>query len=183
MFSFDYPEFVENEAIENTRENLVVRTLGLGNKGPYGNSIFGLPSLAILGKGGISIDNYVAAFPQEKVPYGEGLNFSSKQMLCFYKKKVVIPKMYELLIRSKVNLGEAEVLALDGQVDVTAAKGFADYAIDIIDTGFTVRKEGLGIFPPLLYQSDGVILGNIKAKSEMKLNADKFWEVVQYGKI
>lgn len=158
----------EQFARDGMRSRLVAKFLGLRNKGPYTNAIFGLPALCILGEGGITLDKFVEGY--SRVRDCEVIQLRGTELLGpdFSGKKVAIPRRYEALIRSRVRLTGAEVLPLDGKVDVSAARGDADYAIDIVLTGRTCREEGLGFFPPVLYLSDGVVLGNKKAQEEPK---------------
>ncbi len=158
--------FLLGEYGSSVNRRLVFKSLGLRNKGPYKNAIFGLPALCILGNGGISLGRFVEAYPNVRYSEVRQLKATELQEPDFNGKKVAIPKRYEPLIRSRVRLDGAELLPLDGKVDVTAARGDADYSIDIVLTGRTCRKEGLGFFPPVLYLSDGVVLGNRKAREE-----------------
>ncbi len=158
-------EFGEDKFIrDNLRKRLVVKNLELKNKGPYKNSVFGLPALCILGCGGISLDLFVDAYPIVRDREITLLKGTELQEPNFKGKRIAIPERYEKLIRSRVRLTGAKILPLEGKVEVTAARDNADYAIDIVLTGRTCRKEGLGLFPPILYLSDGIILGNKKAQ-------------------
>lgn len=147
-----------DKAEERIKTDLIITTLGLEGKGSYQNTVFGLPALCILGKGGMDLDCLVSVYFPEFMFFGKP-NFQGK--------KVAIPKRYEQLINFEVDLSKADVLALDGKVDVTAAKGIADYAIDIVLTGTTCKEQGLGIFQPPLFFSDGVVLGNYAARRMM----------------
>ncbi len=161
------------------RSMLVVGRLGLRNKGSYESAVFGLPALCILGKGGISLDKFVEAYPRARDCGMNLLRNTELQEPDFSGKKVAIPKRYEALIRSYVRLTGAEILLKDGKVDVTAARGDADYAIDIVLTGRTCKEEGLGFFPPILYLSDGIMLGNRKAQEQPKQRMPRLsdWEI------
>lgn len=156
--------FLVKEKSRYSNRELVFRKLGLFNKGLYENSVFGLPALCILGKGGISLDKFVEAYPGIRNRELRQLRRTELQEPDFKGKRVVIPKRYEALIKALVRLDGSELMPLDGQVDVTAARDEADYAIDVVLSGATCRREGLGFFPPVLYLSDGVVLANKKAK-------------------
>ncbi len=149
-------------------KRLFFKNLSLRNKGPYENAFLGLPALCILGKGGIALDKFVEAYPNVRYSEVRQLRAAELQEPDFNGKRIAIPKRYEAPIRSRVRLNGAELLLLDGKVDVTAARGDADYAIDIVLTGRTCMEEGLGFFPPVLYLSNGVVLGNRKAQERPK---------------
>ncbi|MBI4918674.1 hypothetical protein HY837_02000 [archaeon] len=161
--------FSEDEFVRaKYRKELVLQNLGLKNKGQYKNSAFGLPALCILGKEGIPLEKFVKAYPQVRTREITQLRGTELQEPCFEKTRVAIPKRYEKLITSRVKLTGAEILLLEGKVDVTVSKGDADYAIDIVLTGRTCKEELLGFFPPVLYLSDGVVLGNKKSQEKPK---------------
>lgn len=150
--------------------------LGLNRRGPYEESVFGLPALCVLGKGGMSFDAFTKAYPLEYdtsgdmtfkclAPTGGGCDGAlweqaTERIPDLSGKRVAIPKMYENIIRYLVRKKAegTEFLTLDGKVDVTTATDNSiDYAIDIVLTGKTCKDSGLGIFERL-YLSDGIIL-------------------------
>ena len=174
--------FLFGEYRSSVNRRLMFKRLDLRKNGPYENTLFGLPALCILGEGGITLDKFVEAYPTVRDNEVRQLRGSELQEPDFRGKRVAIPRRYEALISSRVRLEGAEILLLDGEVDVTAARGGADYAIDIVLTGRTCREEGLGFFPPILYLSDGVILANQRVKTESvrkKLDTKRFsdWEI------
>jgi len=125
--------------------------LNLSWLGSYADSIFGLPTLCVLGKGGMGFEEF-------KKAYGNSL--TRKTTPNFQQKRVVIPGRYERLIRSLVQQDDVEYISLEGKVDVTAATDSSiDYAIDIVLSGKTCIREGLGIFATL-FKSDGVLVYN-----------------------
>jgi len=154
---------------EKQRKDLYRERLNLRGSGFYQKAIFGLPALCILGKGGISLERFVDAYPQIRTQNYNQLRRSECCEPDFRGKKVVIPKRYEYLIRARTDLTEAEVICLEGKVDVTAARGGADYAVDIVLTGKTCCAENLGFFPPVLYLSEGIIIGNKRTQEKNKL--------------
>ena len=151
--------------------------LNLGFKGPYQEAIFGLPSLCVLGRGGMPLDVYKEAYasrPMSSFPLFE-LYSEATRIPYLGDKKIVIPKRYELFLRRKylsdalsnAKIKMPTIISLEGKVDVTAAADASiDYAIDIVVTGTQSRKSGLGIFC-VLYQSDGVILRNPEAEKDL----------------
>lgn len=163
---------------DRKRTQLLVSKLGLKNKGAYEGTLFGLPTLCILGYGGIPSLYFKQAYPAVRDRELCELRGSELQEPNFSGKTIAIPACYEALIRSRVRLDGATLLPLDGKVDVTAARGEADYAIDIVLSGKTAREEGLGFFPPLLYQSDGVVIGNKKAQEKpQKVFEPSEWDI------
>jgi len=161
-------------AEQRLTSNLIITLLGLENKGIYKNAVFGLPALCVLGKGGMDLDCYVNAYWPEYARYG---------VPDFQGKKVVIPQRYQRLIQFYVELDMADVIIRDGKVDVTAAQGEADYAIDIVVTGKTCKEQKLGIFPPVLFLSDGVLLGNCGAKRLInKTNRRNNYDILSIAK-
>ncbi len=155
--------YANKDTQDRRRSQLLVSKLGLKNKGAYEGTLFGLPTLCILGYGGIPPIYFMQAYPKVRDLDLCELRGTELQEPNFSGKTIAIPARYEALIRSRVRLDGATLLPLDGKVDVTAARGEADYAVDIVLSGKTAREEGLGFFPPLLYQSDGVVIGNKKA--------------------
>ncbi len=147
------------------KKNILVKYLNLKKQGSYENSVFGLPALCILGKEGISLERVMDAYPEVRKCEIEFLRKTELQEPNFKGKIIAMPKRYEKLIKSRVRLDGAEILLLEGKVDVAAARGDADYAIDIVLTGKTCKEENLGFFPPILYLSDGIVIGNKKLKS------------------
>jgi ATP phosphoribosyltransferase len=155
------------------REDLLISELDLRGEGPYEKAVFGLPALCILSERGFSLDEFIRAYPEArdfKLQELKGPFYTPD----FSGKRVALPTRYENLIRYLVGLDNAEILSLEGKADVTAARGEADYAIDIVLSGRTCREQGLGFFLPVLYLSDGVVLGNGKTKGKPKRPAPEF---------
>jgi len=150
--------------------------LNLARKGPYKNTLFGLPTLCLLSRTGKTPEEYLlqtwgdetrregnARYPAN-VRYPTDMDLA----LSLKGKRVVIPLRYRNLIDQRIPLfleypGEKpsiDWVMLDGQVDVTLAMDSSlDYAIDIVLTGKTLREKGLGIERTLFF-SDGVLLRN-----------------------
>ena len=161
-------EFIEDKVyLFPWGPDIPYRTLGLLNKGVYEKSIFGLPALCLLGKGGMTFDDFSKAFGSDcrdmSYSYRDKPPYERLEKLPDLRgKRVVIPQRYEWLIRKLLDYTAigAELIPLDGKVDVTAATDDSiDYAVDIVLTGKTCKENGLGIFE-LLYRSDGVLLSN-----------------------
>lgn len=53
---------------------------------------------------------------------------------------------------------EAEVVRLDGAVESAVRLGVADAVADVVETGSTLRKQGLEIFGPVILQSTAVLI-------------------------
>ena len=64
---------------------------------------------------------------------------------------------------------EAEVVALDGAVETSITLGVADAIADVVETGTTLRNQGLAVFGDPILTSEAVII----ARPEM-VEADKF---------
>ncbi|HIW96585.1 MAG TPA: ATP phosphoribosyltransferase [Candidatus Corynebacterium gallistercoris] len=59
---------------------------------------------------------------------------------------------------------DAEVIRLDGAVEISIRLGVADAIADVVSTGRTLRKQGLEPFGPALCVSEAVIVGRKGAK-------------------
>jgi ATP phosphoribosyltransferase len=53
---------------------------------------------------------------------------------------------------------DAEVVHLDGAVESAVRLGVADAVADVVETGTTLRKQGLEIFGPVILRSGGVLI-------------------------
>ncbi|MBI4153047.1 hypothetical protein HY497_00865 [Candidatus Woesearchaeota archaeon] len=150
--------------------------LDLSRKGDYERAVFGLPALCLLGKGGMSLEAFVKAFPKDSKKSFEKSGYWERERIPLLQgKRIAIPQRYSNLIRRFLwrnynekgwplwpGTRESDVglIPLDGKVDVTAATDDTiDYAIDIVLTGKTCKENNIGIFE-VLYRSDGVILSN-----------------------
>lgn len=159
---------------EGGRSKLLIDRLWLDGNGPYEYALFGLPALCLLGGEGMDIGTfanfYSMDFKASKRDWQMGLLPNPK----LKGRTVAIPRRYRELIKSSLpDNGEGiGFIPLEGKVDVTAARGGADYAIDIVVSGKTFRENGMGIFPRVLYLSDGVVLGNAKAKEKPSRGGD-----------
>lgn len=67
----------------------------------------------------------------------------------------------DFLARNEVH---ATVVRLDGAVESAVRLGVADAVADVVETGSTLRKQGLEIFGPVILQSSAVLIG---ARSEI----------------
>ena len=54
----------------------------------------------------------------------------------------------------------AELVKLDGAVESAVRLGVADAVADVVETGSTLRKQGLEIFGPVILESEAVLVGN-----------------------
>ena len=54
---------------------------------------------------------------------------------------------------------EATLVHLDGAVESAVRLGVADAVADVVETGTTLRKQGLEIFGPVILQSEAVLIG------------------------
>lgn len=54
---------------------------------------------------------------------------------------------------------EAEVIRLDGAVEISIRLGVADAIADVVSTGRTLRKQGLAVFGDSLCDSEAVVVG------------------------
>jgi ATP phosphoribosyltransferase len=53
----------------------------------------------------------------------------------------------------------AELVKLDGAVESAVRLGVADAVADVVETGSTLRKQGLEIFGPIILESEAVLIG------------------------
>lgn len=56
----------------------------------------------------------------------------------------------------------AELVPLDGAVESAVRLGVADAVADVVETGTTLRKQGLEIFGPVILESEAVLIGSHK---------------------
>jgi len=130
---------------------LVIDSLNLAYTESYASSVFGLPTLCLIGKEGMSIDDARAVAKERYVP---------TIMPQLQGKRIAIPARYSRLIQTCISQADIEWVKLDRKVDVTAATDQSiDYAVDIVLTGKTCKEASLGIYA-VLCKSDGVILGS-----------------------
>ena len=54
---------------------------------------------------------------------------------------------------------DAEVIRLDGAVEISIRLGVADAIADVVSTGRTLRKQGLAVFGDSLCDSEAVVVG------------------------
>lgn len=59
----------------------------------------------------------------------------------------------------------ADLIRLDGAVESAVRLGVADAVADVVETGTTLRKQGLEIFGPTILQSEAVLIG---ARSDIR---------------
>lgn len=130
--------------------------LHLEFKGPYAASIFGLPTLSLLGRDGTTPEKMREEF--RKNP-----NKSYNDALSILKGcRVLIPSRYKNLLKQYIP-AQTEILTNGRSVDVKFAQdGSIDYAIDIVVEGRKCKQLGIGIIAPV-FRSDGVLIGNIEA--------------------
>ncbi len=57
------------------------------------------------------------------------------------------------------------LVALDGAVESAVRLGVADAVADVVETGSTLRKQGLEIFGPVILQSEAVLIANATTKT------------------
>lgn len=55
---------------------------------------------------------------------------------------------------------EANLIHLDGAVESAVRLGVADAVADVVETGSTLRKQGLEIFGPVILESNAVLISN-----------------------
>ncbi|MET0590259.1 MAG: ATP phosphoribosyltransferase [Naasia sp.] len=55
---------------------------------------------------------------------------------------------------------EADLIHLDGAVESAVRLGVADAVADVVETGSTLRKQGLEIFGPVILDSNAVVIAN-----------------------
>ncbi|MFF2051995.1 ATP phosphoribosyltransferase [Leifsonia sp. NPDC058194] len=55
---------------------------------------------------------------------------------------------------------EAALIKLDGAVESAVRLGVADAVADVVETGSTLRKQGLEIFGPVILQSEAVLISS-----------------------
>lgn len=72
-----------------------------------------------------------------------------------------IATSYPNLVREDLkNRGiDAEVIRLDGAVEISIRLGVADAIADVVSTGRTLRKQGLAVFGDSLCDSEAVVVG------------------------
>ena len=130
-----------------------LNNLKLKFKGPYANSIFGLPTLTILGRDGKSPEEMAAEFKKNPSKnYYECLN-------ALKGKKVIIPARYKHLLRKYIP-EETEISTNDRSVDVKFSEDRSlDYAIDIVLRGDKCKALHIGVLAPI-FESDGVLTAN-----------------------
>jgi len=149
----------------------LLERLNLSWSGSYEKSIYGLPTLYVIGRNGSRPSDckkekgIVTTLPESwDIPNMDG-------------KIVAVPARYRNLIegifREVFNLGTykkgpKEIKYLDRSVDRTMAGDKSlDYAVDIVVTGRRCEELGLGLYGAL-FRSDGVIIGNNAAKQFWK---------------
>ena len=79
-------------------------------------------------------------------------NLSKRQA---YRFAFVIPEGSNSFMRGL----EAEVIRLDGAVEISIRLGVADAIADVVSTGRTLRKQGLAVFGDSLCDSEAVVVG------------------------
>jgi ATP phosphoribosyltransferase len=60
---------------------------------------------------------------------------------------------------------EAELIRLDGAVESAVRLGVADAVADVVETGGTLRKQGLEVFGPVILQSTAVLIAADPARA------------------
>ncbi|MBI4145955.1 hypothetical protein HY489_01310 [Candidatus Woesearchaeota archaeon] len=124
----------------------IISRLNLAWKGPYANSVFGLPALCVLGTS-----------CRKSRWYTKG---TEGNLPVLDRRTVAIPNKYEAFIKRRFIGQNVEWIVLEGQVEVTCARDPSiDYAIDIVLSGRTCERENIGIIAKL-FESDGVIVAN-----------------------
>ena len=164
------------------------KMLKLEEKKAYPNTIFGLPTLCLLGREGTPIKEcrakeYTQSLDASLCKIGEILRKRSG------KRQIVIA-VDQRYAAAAANIVQGAIGAtqdrfnqfrtpqpeitiewrtMDGKVDVTAAVDETiDYAIDVVLSGKTCQENGLGIYAKL-FKSDGILVCNRKA---MEINWD-----------
>ncbi|HLC32747.1 MAG TPA: hypothetical protein VJJ82_02890 [Candidatus Nanoarchaeia archaeon] len=152
---------------EDDKKPEILEKLNLKRTGPYKNFAFGLPTLCLLGKGGLSPKEYAwrkGSYYPKDIPELKG-------------KTIAIPEYYPRLIMQQLeeftSLEGVRWIILDGKVDVTAAAQGIEYVVDIIGTGTTCERVGLGVIASL-GASDGVLIGNPAAQKLWKDRKQNF---------
>ena len=75
---------------------------------------------------------------------------------------VRVATSYDALVRDflAANGVTATVVRLDGAVESAVRLGVADAVADVVETGTTLRKQGLDIFGPVILQSSAVLIAS-----------------------
>lgn len=60
---------------------------------------------------------------------------------------------------------DAELITLDGAVESAVRLGVADAVADVVETGSTLRKQGLDIFGPIILESEAVLISSPRSAS------------------
>ncbi len=127
--------------------------LYLDFKEEYAESVFGLPTLSLLGRDGLTPEKMREEFirnPDKN--YNEALQVLKE-------RRVIIPSRYMHLLKKYIP-AQAQILTNGRGVDVEFAKDVSiDYAIDIVVKGKKCKEYGIGIIAPI-FRSDGILIGN-----------------------
>ena len=132
--------------------------LRLDFKGPYADSVFGLPTLSLLSRDGITPEKMSEEFRRNP---DKSYNESLKVLKW---RRVAIPSRYKNLLKNYIP-AQAEILTNGRSVDVKFAEDDSvDYAIDIVVEGKKCKQLGIGMIAPI-FRSDGILIGNLAGQS------------------
>ncbi|MDO8661280.1 MAG: hypothetical protein Q7K43_05295 [Candidatus Woesearchaeota archaeon] len=141
---------------------LMQKPLNLWRKGPYENSLFGLPALCVLSRKGELIDAVKERL--NACNTAEQAREFIREIPRCPKGRIIYTARYAPLLKAIYGWIPEQWKPMTGKADVTAAADQSvDCVIDIVLSGNTAREVGLGI-ESVLYLSDGVIIANNLAK-------------------
>lgn len=70
---------------------------------------------------------------------------------------------------------DAEIIKIDGSVELAPILGLSDAIVDIVETGSTLKENGLVIVDKICDISARMIVN----KASMKINKDRIWELIE----
>lgn len=71
---------------------------------------------------------------------------------------------------------KADVIRLDGAVETSVRLGVADAIADVVETGNTLRQQGLEVFGEVILESQAVLVGRNLGRDEAQGQADQLLE-------
>lgn len=142
-----------NFGADGTSRCCYLTKLDLDFRGAYVDSVFGLPTLSLLGRNGMSLEKM-----REEFRRNPDKNYADAVKV-LKGRRVIVPLRYINLLKQYIP-NEAEILTNGRSVDIEFAKNASiDYAIDIVVKGKKCEEYGIDIIAPI-FRSDGLLIGN-----------------------
>ncbi len=116
-------------------------------------------------------------FGKSKMMYITPGNHDFKGLSDFHGKKIACS--YPELVRAhlKKNGVNAEIIELEGAVEISLHLGIADFAADVVETGTTIKLAGLKTVSDPILQSEAVLITS--SKKEPTAESDIFLKRIQ----